>query len=166
LAVISLLMGISAQELVALRWDDIDLDAGVIHLSGESDRIIPLQEPLRTVIVGRQCRQPNGAGTVLHDRHGGALAIEEVGRLVFFAADDAGLDFSHEVTPEALGYTYLSFLLRQGIRPADLGRIVGYVPQNDLVAHMQRHSPAGRLPFEQIERLLPALRVLAGNTTA
>jgi uncharacterized protein involved in exopolysaccharide biosynthesis len=166
LAVMALLMGVSAQELVALRWDEIDLDTGVIHLSGESARAISLQEPLRSMIVGRPRQEPDGAGTVLHDRHGGRLAIEEVGRLVFYAADDAGLDRSHEVTPDILRYTYLSFLLRQGIRAADVGRIVGHVPQNDLVAYMQRHSPAIRLPFEQIERLLPALRALAGNAIA
>src|SRR5215472_8615856 len=166
LVVIPLLMGVSAQELVALRWDDIDLDAGVIHLGGESARVITLQEPLRNVIVERSHRRPDGAGTVLHDRQGGGLAIEEVRRLVFYAADDAGLDCSHEVTPDVLCYTYLSFLLRQGIRPADLGRIVGYIPQDELIAYMQRHSPEGRLPFEQIERLLPALRALGRNAIA
>ena len=165
-AVIPLLMGLSAQELVALRWDDVDLDAGVIHLAGESARTIPLPQPLRSVIVGRLRQQPDGVGTVLHDRHGGRVTIEEVGRLVFYAADDAGLDRSHEVTPDVLRYTYICFLLRQGIRPADLGRIVGHIPQNDLVVYMQRHSPTVRLPFEQIERLLPALRALAGNATA
>jgi uncharacterized protein involved in exopolysaccharide biosynthesis len=166
LVVIPLLMGLNAQELVALRWDDIDLDAGVIHLGGESARVITLQEPLRNVIVERSHRRPDGAGTVLHDRQGGGLVIEEVRRLVFYAADDAGLDCSHEVTPDVLRYTYLCFLLRQGIRPADLGRIVGHIPQDELIAYMQRHSPAVRLPFEQIERLLPALRALGGNATA
>jgi succinoglycan biosynthesis transport protein ExoP len=135
-------------------------------LAGESARTIPLPQPLRSVIVGRLRQQPDGVGTVLHDRHGGRLTIEEVGRLVFYAADDAGLDRSHEVTPDVLRYTYICFLLRQGIRPADLGRIVGHIPQNDLVVYMQRHSPTVRLPFEQIERLLPALRALAGNATA
>jgi uncharacterized protein involved in exopolysaccharide biosynthesis len=163
LVVIPLLMGVSAAELVALRWDDIDLDTGVIRLGGESARGITLQEPLRSAIAGGSRQRPDGADTVLHDGHGGPLAIEEVGRLVFYAADDAGLDGPHEVTPEVLRYTYLSFLLRQGIRPADLGRIVGHVPQDDLIAYMQRHSPAVRLPFEQIDRLLPALRALAGN---
>ena len=163
LVVVLLLTGVSAQELVALRWDEIDLNAGVIHVGGDAARAISLEEPLRSVIVGRPRQQPDGAGTVLHDRHGGRLAIDEVGRFVFYAAHDAGLDHSHEVTPDVLRYTYLSFLLRQGIRAADVSRIVGYVPHNDLVTHMQRHSPTARRPFEQIERVLPALRELAGS---
>jgi len=163
LVLMLLLTGVSAQELVALRWDEIDLNAGLIHVGGDAARAISLEEPLRSVIVGRPRQQPDGAGTVLHDRHGGRLAIDEVGRFVFYAADDAGLDRSHEVTPDVLRYTYLSFLLRQGIRAADVGRIVGHVAHNDLVANMQRHSPAARLPFEQVERVLPALRELAGS---
>ena len=87
--------------------------------------------------------------------------IDEVKRLVFYAADDAALERSPEVTPDVLRYTYLIFLLRQGIRAGDVGRIVGHVPHNDLVANMQRHSPEARLPFEQVERVLPALRELA-----
>jgi succinoglycan biosynthesis transport protein ExoP len=160
-AVMALLIGISARELVALRWDDIDFSAGVIRVGGEAARTIPLQEPLRSLIAARARQRADSALTLLHHRHGGSLSVEDVARLVFYSADDARLDRPHEVTPEVLSYTYLGFLLRQGIRAADVGRIVGDIPQNDLVTYMQRHSPATRLPFEQIERLLPALRALA-----
>jgi polysaccharide biosynthesis transport protein len=166
LVVMLLLTGVSAQELVALRWDEIDLDAGMIRLGGESARTIFLNEPLRGTIVGRQHQRPDGVGTILYDRHGDRLAIDEVVRLVLYAAEDAGLDRPHEVTPDALRYTYLSFLLRQGIRAADVGRVVGHVPQNELVTYMQRHSPAARLGFDQVERLHPALRALAETGTA
>ena len=103
---------------------------------------------------------------MLHDRNGDPLAPGEVVRLVLYAAEDAGLEHPHGVTPEVLRYTYLSFLLRQGIRAADVGRIVGPVPPNDLVAAMQRHSPAARLRFEQVERRLPAMRALTESGTA
>lgn len=163
LAVVALLMGISARELVALRWDDIDFSAGVIRVGGEAARTIPLEEPLRSLIAARARQRADGALTLLHYRHGGSLSVDEVGRLVFYGADDARLDRPHEVTSEVLSYTYLAFLLRQGIRAADVGRIVGDIGQNDLVSYMQRLSPAVRLSFEQIERRLPALRALAAN---
>ena len=47
MVVIALLTGVSVQELVVLRWDEIDLDAGAIHLSGEA-ACHPLDEPLRS----------------------------------------------------------------------------------------------------------------------
>ena len=161
LVVLLLLTGVTAQELITLRWDDIDLNVGVIHVGGDAARTILLQEPLRGALVRRGREQPDHEGTVLHDRQGARVAIDEVGRLVLYAADDAGLVRSHEVTPDVLRYTYLSFLLRQGIRAADVDRIVGYIPPNELVADMRRHSPAARRPIEQVERVLPALRALA-----
>jgi len=160
LVVLLLLTGVAAQELIALRWDDIDLNAGVIHVDGDAARTILLQEPLLGALVRRRRQQPDREGTVLRDRQGERIATDEVGRLVLYAADDAGLARSHEVTPDVLRYTYLSFLLRQGIRAADVDRIVGYIPPNDLVAYMRRHSPAARRPFEQLEQVLPGLRAL------
>lgn len=166
LAVMLLLIGVSAEELVALRWDAVDLDAGAIRLGGQGARAVALDEPLRSLIAGRRRQRGDEADTVLRDREGDPLALEEVARLVLYAAEDAGLDHPHGVTPDVLRYTYLSFLLRQGIRAADVGRIVGPVPPNDLVAAMQRHSPAARLQFEQVERRLPAMRALAESGTA
>jgi polysaccharide biosynthesis transport protein len=160
LIAVALLMGVSADEMVALRWDEIDLAADVIGLGGGAARIVPLDEPMRSLIVARR-QQPDAAGTVLRRPDGTSLTIDEVARLVLFAAYDAGLDRPQEVTADVLRYTYLSFLLRQGIRAADFERIVGPVPQTELVAYMQMHSPRARRPIEQIERLLPALRELA-----
>jgi len=160
LIAVALLMGLSAEEIVALRWDEIDFAAGVIQLGGEAARIVPLDEPMRSLIVARTQR-PGAAGTVLRGPDGNSLTIDEVARLVLFAAYDAGLDRPQEVTADALRYTYLSFLLRQGIRAADFDRIVGRVPQTELVAYMQLHSPRARRSIEQIERLLPALHELA-----
>ena len=161
LVVLLLLTGVTPQELIALRWDDIDLNAGVIRVDGDAARTILLQDPLLGALVRMGGQHPDGEGTVIRDRQGSHVAIDEVGRLVLYAADDARLTRSYEVTPDVLRYTYLCFLLRQGIRAADVSRIVGYVPPNDLVAYMRRHSPAARLPFEQVERVLPALRALA-----
>ncbi|MGC2079981.1 MAG: tyrosine-type recombinase/integrase, partial [Xanthobacteraceae bacterium] len=165
MVIVALLMGVRAEELAALRWDEIDPNAGLIRVSGESARTIPLQEPLRSLIVARQSRRVETAPTVLHDVHGRPLSIEEIGELVLYSAYDAGIDRPHEVTADALRYTYLGFLLRQGIRAADIGRIVGRIPQNELIAYMQLHSPTARLPFEQIERLLPVLRELDVSRT-
>jgi uncharacterized protein involved in exopolysaccharide biosynthesis len=160
---VALLTGMRAEEIVALRWDDIDFAAGTIRIGGDAARVVPLDEPLRALLAGRRQRQPDTAGTVLQSPDGNDLTIEEVARLVLFAAYDAALDRPQEVTADALRNTYLSFLLRQGIRAADLDRIVGRVPQKDLLAYMQLYSPPARRPIEQIERVFPALRQLAAT---
>jgi len=81
---------------------------------------------------------------------------------VMYAAYDAGLDGPDEVTPRALRHTYLVYLLRQGIRFADIGRIVGRLPPQELAAYMRYAPSQPRLPLEEVDLLLPALRDMAG----
>jgi polysaccharide biosynthesis transport protein len=164
LAAAALLMGLSAEELVALRWDDIDLPAGVIRVAGEAARAVPLQEPLHGLLVARR-EDPGGAVAVLHNADGAHVAIAEVEQLVMYAAYDAGLDRPQEVTPAALRYTYLAYLIRQGIRAADIAHAAGPVRQKELIACMQIHSPRERRPLELIDRILPGLREHAGGGT-
>jgi len=56
-----LLSGLSAEEIVALDWDQIDLDAGTIRVSGESARTLPLNDALRNLITARRALQPEAA---------------------------------------------------------------------------------------------------------
>ena len=75
----------------------------------------------------------------------------------------AGFDRPQEITSATLRHAYLAFLLRQGIRAADIGRIAGYVPQDELIAYMQLAAPRAPLPLEQIDCIHPALRGLASG---
>ncbi len=161
LMVVGLLMGMTVQELVALDWNKVDFSAGAIHVGGGAPRIIPLEGPLRGLLAARQEHSDSG-GTVVHGADGRPLTPDEVSRTVLFGAYDAGLERPQEVTAEALRYTYLSFLLRQGIRAADIGRIAGDIPQNELISYMQLHSPTARRALDQIERVHPGLRELVG----
>jgi len=68
-----------------------------------------------------------------------------------------------EVTPPALRYTWLVFLLRQGLRAADVAEIAGPVSHHELMASMEIHSPKTKQPAHQIDRVLPILRQLAAR---
>jgi len=162
LIVTALLSGLSAGEIVALDWDQIDLDAGTIRMSGESPRIQPLDDPLRQLILGRRALQAQAAGAVLRSPSGGPLPLDDIRTLVMYAAYDAGLDGADEVTPRTLRHTYLVYLLRQGIRFADIGRIAGRLPPEELAAYMRFAPSQPRLPLEQIDLVLPALRDTVG----
>jgi polysaccharide biosynthesis transport protein len=161
LILMGLLSGLSAEEIVALNWDQIDLDAGTIRVSGESARTLPLNEPLRQLIIANRALQPQAAGAVLRSPSGGPLPLDDIRSLVMYTAYDAGIDGADEVTPQTLRHTYLVYLLRQGMRFADIGRIVGRLPQHELAAYMRFAPSQPRLPIEQIELVLPALRDIA-----
>jgi integrase len=162
LIVTALLSGLSAEEIAALEWDQIDLDAATIRVSGESPRTLPLNDPFRRLIAIRRELQPQAEGTVLRGPSGGRLPVEDLRSLVMYAAYDAGIDGADEVTLRTLRHTYLVYLLRQGIRFADIGRIVGRLPQEELAAYTRFAPSQPRLPLEQIELTLPALRDVAG----
>jgi polysaccharide biosynthesis transport protein len=157
-----LLSGLSAEEIVALDWDQIDLEAGTIRVGGESPRTLALNDPLRQLITARRELQPQAEGTVLRSPSGGRLPLDDIRTLVMYAAYDAGLDGAAEVTPRTLRHTYLVYLLRQGIRFADIGRIAGRLPPEELAAYMRFAPSQPRLPLEQIDLVLPALRDTAG----
>jgi succinoglycan biosynthesis transport protein ExoP len=160
LALVGLLSGFRPGELIGLRWSNVDLDAGAIHVTGDSARSIPLEEPIRRLVAEGHALQPEASDTLLRTEAGRQLSEEDLNSLVMYAAYDAALDRAEEITPRALRHTYISFLIRQGIRLSDIGRIVGRIPQDELLAYMRLGSPEARLPFERIERVLPALRDL------
>ena len=97
---------------------------------------------------------------------GATLTPDDAESLVIYAACDAGLDSADEVTSRMLRHTYLVYLLRQGIRFADISRIVGRLQQDELAAYMRSAPPQARLPLEQIDLILPALRGSAGGSVA
>jgi len=162
LIVMGLLSGMSAEEIVALDWDQLDLDAGTIRISGESPRALPINAPLRQLIIGRRALQPQAAGAVLCSPSGGPLPLDDIRSLVMYAAYDAGIEAADEVTLQTLRHTYLVYLLRQGIRFANIGRIAGSLPQRELAAYMRFAPSQPRRPLEEIELVLPPLRDIAG----
>jgi len=154
LLMVALVTGLTVEEIIGLRWDDVDLDAGTIKVPGKSARVLHLREPLRDLIRARRAaQQPTPSPT---------SSVDELADLVMAAAYDAGLAGAHEVTPAILRHTYVTFLLRQGARFADIGRIVGRLPQEALAAYIRLASPQARVPLEQIDPILPALRAMAG----
>jgi len=162
LIVMGLLSGMSAEEIVALDWDQLDLDAGTIRISGESPRALPINAPLRQLIIGRRALQPQAAGAVLCSPSGGPLPLDDIRSLVMYAAYDGGIEAADEVTLQTLRHTYLVYLLRQGIRFADIGRIAGRLPQQELAAYMRFAPSQPRRPLEEIELVLPPLTDIAG----
>ena len=164
LATAGLLMGLDPLETVALSWDQIDLESGWIALDGDHPRKLRLAEPLASLLKQQHAAAPDKTASILHNEQAGPLSVDDLNRLVLYGAYDAGLDRPQDVTSATLRHTYLGFLLRQGIRAADIGRIAGHVPQEEMLSHMQSTSPRARLPLDQIDSVHPGLRSIASKT--
>lgn len=159
LAAATLLSGLSVDEACALCWSDIDLESGVIRVGGASTRELALGEPLRTLLSearGRLMPAHEAAVIRLPSRE-----LAERRRLLDIAlacgAHDAMVPEAETVTAEALRHSYLAFLVRQGIRFADLGRIVGGLPGQLMTAYMGLAPSDVRLNLEQVRLTMPVL---------
>jgi site-specific recombinase XerD len=90
-------------------------------------------------------------------------SIDDLRAAILSAAHDAGIDGAANVTPECLRHTYIAFLVRQGLRFADLTRIVGPLPAETLAAYSGLAPSGSRIPIEAVDRLFPALRLAASS---
>lgn len=156
LVIAAVLGGLSLEELAALRYEDVDFDAGRIQTSGTASRSLVLREPLRQLLRERQAA--HGGDAPLTDAQGSPLSTADFEGLIACAACDAGLAYPAEVNSEVLRHTYLAYLVRQGARLADIGGIIGRIAPA-MVREYGRLSPPGPgLPLEQIDPVFPALR--------
>ena len=145
-AILGLLSGLTAEEVVTLSWEEVDLVHGAIQIVGAYSRIVPIEEPLRRLLAVRRERQSEATGMILRGRGGTSVDAQQLREIVQRAAYDAELDHPQEVTPSALRYTWLVFLLRQGLRAADVSEIAGPISHEELMASMGIHSPKTKQP--------------------
>ena len=145
LAALLLLNGLSTGEIASLRWDQIDLAKREIRLDGASPRTVAMLEPTRAILA----LQAETAGTRVLGH-----TPEELAADLLCAAYDAGIERPTEVTPEAIRHTYIAFLARQGIRLADLAKIVGRLPAEQVTLYSE-YAPAGkRLGLDEVKLVI------------
>lgn len=154
-AVALLLLGLTVDELVALREGDLAADGVNLQIGGPARRTLALPAWLA---AGRPA--PTGAPDtpLLRDASGAALGAADVESMLACAALDAGLAASAGVSAEALRHTAIAWLVRQGLRFSELAGLVGR-PSAEALAWYAELAPAGpKRGLAEIDPLMPALR--------
>jgi integrase len=159
LAAMILLSGPNADEACALAWNDLDLESGVLQIGGTNARALTVSTPLRALLSStRERRMPASDMAVI--RLSSSEPAERrrlLDTALACAAHDAMVPEAETVTGDALWHSYLAFLVRQGIRFADLGRVVGALPNQLITAYMELAPSGVRLTLEQVQLTMPAL---------
>jgi succinoglycan biosynthesis transport protein ExoP len=150
-----LLSGVSPDEVLELRWSDVDLPRGAMRVGGTSGRDIVLGGALRRVLEAA----PRMTGSESLVRSSGRPATRDsIDAQILGAAYDAAIEDALQVNSACLRHTYVAFLVRQGIRFADLTRLVGPLPAEAVSAYSVL-SPAGvRLGSAQVHVVHPELQ--------
>jgi polysaccharide biosynthesis transport protein len=155
LVILLLLSGVGPDEVLELRWSDVDLARAAIRVGGESGRDIAVGSALqRTLDVGSKVT----GSEFLVLASGRRVTRERIDAQVLGAAHDASIESAEQVTAVCLRHTYLAYLVRQGIRFADLTRLAGALPPEGITAYSALSPPGARRDFAQIQALYPALR--------
>jgi hypothetical protein len=149
-----LLSGISPEEVLALSLDDIDLLHRRIRIADEPVREIPIQRTLAEALAHRMT-QPGRQ--LLVDAQGHSIGLDDLNAELLCAAHDAGIINPAEINAESLWHTYIAFLVRQGIRFADLMRITGRLPTETMAAYSALSPVGPRLPLNTVELAMPAV---------
>jgi polysaccharide biosynthesis transport protein len=159
LAIIGLLLGLNCDELIKLRWCDIDPADGQLHIVGGSPRTLPVCESLAKFFNSVRDHDHQPQMPVLHNGPGEEFTIDELKSLIVFTALDAGIEGAQEVSPQAIRFSYLAYLVRQGVRFAEIGQIVGRLAADEMAACASLTSPRTQhVPLDQIQRIMPPLR--------
>ncbi len=149
------LMGLTAQEVSALRGADIDSSAPQLRVPGAWARCLPMPVWLESTLP----EAAGGDALLLHDASGAALSEADLQALVALASVDAGLPQSASLAPDTLRDTCIAWLLGQGLRFSELPALVGRIDA-DRVAAFAAHGTGGpRRQAAEIDFLMPALRL-------
>ena len=154
----TILSGLRIEEAAVLRWSHIDLKSEEIHIPGENKRTIPLSPMLRDTLT--QCSRLDTAtdAHLWQNKKNKPLGVRDLSILISQTAHDAKISNPHEIDEHSISYTYLAFLIRQGVRLEELERIVGKLPQTLRATYAILSPPNTGLSIEDIETVYPTLR--------
>ena len=120
-----LLNGLAVSEIPTLTPDNIDFQGRHIVLG---QRQLPMSSRTAPLLADNKLNFDWPSG-------------EEIDALLCCAAIDSGLALPEQINADCLRHTYLLFLVRQGIKLAELAKIVGAMPTQQLL-QLSRFSPA------------------------
>ena len=149
LLVALLMSGLTLEEISTLEDNDVDCEEDKLMVTGSSPRNIPLNHEVKAFFVNSDCRLTNPTGKL--------LAGDELAALLACAVIDAGLPTPDEVNADSLRHTYMTYLVKQGIRLSDLELIMGYIAPTELSSY-RVYSPSGSgRSFKEINLCYPSL---------
>ncbi|SFU44078.1 Uncharacterized protein involved in exopolysaccharide biosynthesis [Nitrosomonas eutropha] len=144
---IFLLSGLTPDEIANLQNDDVDLENNLLTIKNIFTRTIPLHPALAALY--------SKYGYCLTDPAGNRLNREDLEALLTCLQIDADLLITSRISAETLRQTYILYLIRQGMRLADLEPVVGYTSPTELSEYGAYAPPGTRHPIEAINLFYP-----------
>ena len=158
LLVNTILSGLSIEEAAGLCWSQINLKSGKINVPGENARTVPISTRLRAMFARHVHSDEVTDGHIWKNKGNNPLSVDDLTEFILDAVQDAELSSPSEIDGHAIRYTYLAFLIRQGVRLEELERISGKLPHILKTAYSILSPPDCGLTLEEIETAYPTLQ--------
>ena len=131
--------GIRVSELACLSVDDVDLDRGLLRVTGKgmADRDIPLnKKAIAALKLWRAARPMTEHRVLFTNRFGEPLGVRSVQKLVERYRRGAGIE--KRITPHSLRHTFATHKARQGVNAFQLRDYMGHatVATTQLYVHL------------------------------
>ena len=120
-------MGIRLNEIINLRWSDIDFERDIIHLKvakGEKERVIFLHDKLKNFIEYFNLKKDKKEGFVFLSNLGKKYDKRTIQMIVRNAAKKAGI--GKRVTPHTLRHSFATHLLEGGADIRYIQKLLGH----------------------------------------
>jgi len=146
-----MLRGLTAEESLTLKAVNLEPSTKAITVDGPAARTLSLDAGFFDYLVSIAATDNLGLVAALGEK---ALTIPELEVQLLYAAHDAGIDEPSEVTSEALRHTCAAHLARQGVRLAELAKLMGPLDAAQ-ARNLSAMAPAGRrLNLDEVERMV------------
>ncbi len=146
-----LLSGVSISEVNYLTASNYDPVLGTLAIQSQPPRVLSLPANTQNAL-----NESNGLPRFLD--LGAETTREHLEAIITCAAVDAGLPEPLSFNATSLEDTYISYLVRQGIRLSDLPEIIGEISMTRLSSFSQLSPPRSGLPLDQVDVVYPALK--------
>jgi len=144
-----LLSGLSAAEIIGLTYEDFDFENNRINITGDKHRSISFGVAIKNLFKNiTPCPVWN---------KGQKIEMETLESVLVYAIVDAGLSEAELISLDSIAYTYVLYLVKQGVRLSELEKIIGYIEPKAL-SQYSRFSPNKKgVSMTDINLLYPAL---------
>ncbi len=131
--------GVRVSELATLTVDDVDLDRGLLRVTGKgmADRDIPLnKKPTAALRLWMGARRPSEHRVLFTNRFEQPIGVRSIQKLVERYRRGAGIE--RRITPHSLRHTFATHKARQGVNAFQLRDYMGHatVATTQLYVHL------------------------------
>lgn len=148
--------GVTPEELLTLTVGQIDMDSGLIHLTGRFQRSLVMPTTLKHWLQSKSFNHDTQA--LLTTAVGKESKLDELSKSIQQAAREAKIANAEQIDLDCLRHSYLMFLALQGIRLNEIEQIAGYIPPNQLSKYKGKVASNNIINLSEINPIHSALR--------